>query len=235
MGSFNVDNKFYSYKSITGKCKVYINSCAIFFVREGSMEIKGASNKTMKLKSGEYAILKEWGECLLDVTKDTFAVLVISKSKDKLLNIRSDEAESIRRIENAYQVTKPWGREVWLTGQNGLNGAVLKYIEIKEGTKTSLQVHLEKYETNVLVDGSAIFRKGVEKYTGKNESYNIEEREISAITAIDVSPYTIHQVEAITDICIIEASTDHLDDVVRLKDDSGRGDGKIEAEHNGSK
>jgi hypothetical protein len=35
-------------------------------------------------------------------------------------------------------------------------------------------------------------------------------------------PGTIHQMEAITDCGVLEASTPHLDDVVRLKDLYGR-------------
>jgi hypothetical protein len=37
-----------------------------------------------------------------------------------------------------------------------------------------------------------------------------------------ITPGTIHQMEAITDCDILEVSTPHLDDVVRLKDRYGR-------------
>ena len=41
-------------------------------------------------------------------------------------------------------VYKPWGYEYWITGKNPMNELVLKFIHIKKGTKTSLQVHQEK-------------------------------------------------------------------------------------------
>ena len=46
-----------------------------------------------------------------------------------------------------------------------------------------------------------------------------------------VKPGYIHRVEALTDLTMIESSTIELDDVFRLKDDSNRGDGKIDSEH----
>jgi len=49
---------------------------------------------------------------------------------------------------------------------------------------------------------------------------------------LQIQPQVVHRIEALTDTILIEASTHHLDDVVRLEDDFGRPDGKIEAEHN---
>ena len=40
--------------------------------------------------------------------------------------------------------------------------------------------------------------------------------------AFRVTPGTIHQMEAVTDCDILEVSTPHLDDVVRIKDRYGR-------------
>jgi mannose-6-phosphate isomerase len=37
-----------------------------------------------------------------------------------------------------------------------------------------------------------------------------------------ITPNTIHQMEAVTDCDVLEASTPHLDDVVRLQDRYGR-------------
>jgi len=94
-----------------------------------------------------------------------------------------------------------------------------------------LQVHLEKYESNFIASGKASFRIGLEEFSTKKH-YQLKEFLIESPTVIDVSPLTIHQVEAMTDIELIEASTNHLDDVIRLQDDSGRADGKIQSEHN---
>ena len=68
------------------------------------------------------------------------------------------------------------------------------------------------------------------RFSTKKE-YPILEKEINSSTVIDVAPLGIHQLESTSDIFLLEASTNHLDDVIRLKDDTGRGDGKIESEH----
>jgi len=49
---------------------------------------------------------------------------------------------------------------------------------------------------------------------------------------VDVMPLTLHRLEAVTDILLYETSTPHLDDVVRILDDSRRPDGRLEQEHN---
>ena len=43
-----------------------------------------------------------------------------------------------------------------------------------------------------------------------------------------IKPGIIHRVEAITDLTLIESSTIELDDVIRINDEWGRHDGKIE-------
>ena len=39
---------------------------------------------------------------------------------------------------------------------------------------------------------------------------------------MDVLPYTIHRLEAIEDVTVLEVSTPDLEDVVKLDDDYGR-------------
>jgi hypothetical protein len=46
-----------------------------------------------------------------------------------------------------------------------------------------------------------------------------------------IKPGEIHRVEAITDITLIEASTPEVDDVIRLHDDEGRANGRIDSEY----
>jgi hypothetical protein len=41
-------------------------------------------------------------------------------------------------------------------------------------------------------------------------------------------------VVAITDVVLMEVSTPHVDDVVRIEDDTNRPDGRIESEHLGA-
>lgn len=130
-----------------------------------------------------------------------------------------------------YKVSKPWGYEHWITGLNPKNGCVLKYISINKGTKTSLQVHLQKYESNYLVEGQARYTSSNTEYTNKDYPYEYYSDYIDCGVVIDVMPNKIHQLYASSDIKLIEASTNHLDDVIRLQDDSGRSDGKIMSEH----
>ena len=46
-----------------------------------------------------------------------------------------------------------------------------------------------------------------------------------------VAPPKKHRVIAVTDIILQEVSTPEVDDVIRISDDSNRGDGKINHEH----
>jgi len=48
---------------------------------------------------------------------------------------------------------------------------------------------------------------------------------------VDVMPMSVHRLQALTDILLCEVSTPELDDVVRISDDSGRQDGRVESEH----
>jgi hypothetical protein len=46
-----------------------------------------------------------------------------------------------------------------------------------------------------------------------------------------VKPFAIHRIEAKTNIVLFEASTPHLNDVIRILDDTNREDGRINFEH----
>ena len=46
-----------------------------------------------------------------------------------------------------------------------------------------------------------------------------------------VEPPKKHRVIAITDIILQEVSTPEVDDVIRIEDDTNRGDGRLEHEH----
>lgn len=125
----------------------------------------------------------------------------------------------VQNAEKTYTVTKPWGKEIWLTGRDRRDYC-LKRIHITAGHQTSLQYHREKFETNVLVHGHI-------ELIGDN-AYN---EFVSAPAYVNVAPPTVHRIRALSDIILVEASTAHLDDVVRLQDDANRPNGRIEAEH----
>lgn len=108
-------------------------------------------------------------------------------------------------------VQKPWGHETIWAHTDRYVGKVL---HIKAGHALSVQYHNRKDETIHLLSGEMIYRvqtDGVltDMRLRAGESYRNE-------------PGTIHQMEAVTDCDVLEASTPDLDDVVRLSDRYGR-------------
>lgn len=108
-------------------------------------------------------------------------------------------------------VPKPWGHEViWAhTAQY-----VGKLLHIKAGHALSLQYHELKDETIHLLRGRMLYRVGL--------GADCAEREMREGESFHNTPGTVHQMVAITDCDVLEASTPHLDDVVRLEDRYGR-------------
>jgi mannose-6-phosphate isomerase len=119
------------------------------------------------------------------------------------------------------EVSKPWGREVWLE----LNDKYCyKRLYIKAGTRTSYQYHEKKSETNYVIKGQA--EVWLENNSGVVEKFIVQKGDF-----FNATPPKKHRVIAITDIILQEVSTPEVDDVVRLQDDTERGDGRIESEH----
>ncbi len=110
-------------------------------------------------------------------------------------------------------VPKPWGHEtIWAAN----NLYVGKILHITAGHKLSVQYHVEKDETVYLLSGEL-------KYCVQLDgSQRPEDMHLKAGEAFHVTAGTIHYMEAITDCDVLEASTPHLDDVVRLTDVYGR-------------
>jgi mannose-6-phosphate isomerase len=124
------------------------------------------------------------------------------------------------------EVTKPWGKEVWLE----LNDAYCyKRIYINAGTRTSYQYHEKKRETNFIIEGSA--EVWLENDEGVVDEGVVEKFQMKAGDFFNVAPPKKHRVIAITDIILQEVSTPEVDDVIRIEDDTQRPDGKIESEH----
>jgi mannose-6-phosphate isomerase len=138
---------------------------------------------------------------------------------------------ALTRNEEIYKVEKPWGHELWINGQHPCYA--LKEIFIKAGTKTSLQYHNYKQETNVLFLGTVKLHYKNNKVLVNNDVKIADTAsvQIGPISSIDVLPGTLHRLEAITDVLLYETSTPHLDDVVRVQDDSNRKHGRINKEH----
>jgi mannose-6-phosphate isomerase len=146
-------------------------------------------------------------------------------------------------IQSPKTVSKPWGNELWIA--DGIRTPyALKRIIFKAGFRSSLQVHMFKFETNYVLSGTGILQLRSENFNCEeylsssqknmildNALQTLREIQIKPGDVIDVKPGQIHRVIAITDLVFIEASTPELDDVIRLADDASRGHGKIDSEH----
>lgn len=110
------------------------------------------------------------------------------------------------------RVDKPWGYElVWAECDHYVG----KILQIDAGEALSLQYHEVKEETLYLLTGRLRFFAG--PLGGPLDEIELQEGD-----RFHVEPGTVHRMEAITDVTMLEASTPHLDDVVRLEDRYGR-------------
>ena len=110
-------------------------------------------------------------------------------------------------------VQKPWGHEtIWAS--NDLY--VGKILHITAGQALSVQYHEVKDETVYLLSGELKY------WVQLPGSDSREDMRLSPGDACRSMPGTIHYMEAVTDCDVLEASTPHLDDVVRLTDRYGR-------------
>jgi mannose-6-phosphate isomerase-like protein (cupin superfamily) len=111
-------------------------------------------------------------------------------------------------------VPKPWGHETIWARTDAYAGKIL---HIKAGHALSVQYHNVKDETIYLLSGRLIYRIWPQDKDGAPADVNLQLGQAYRIT-----PHTIHQMEALTDCDVLEVSTPHLDDVVRLQDRYGR-------------
>ncbi|MFN0093858.1 MAG: cupin domain-containing protein [Dehalococcoidia bacterium] len=109
------------------------------------------------------------------------------------------------------RVEKPWGYELIFAHTDAYVG---KIIHINAGHRLSRQYHVMKDETLLVESGELDLEVGP---ADRFETIRMRERD-----AFRVTPGTIHRMVGVTDVSVIEVSTPHLDDVVRLADDYGR-------------
>jgi mannose-6-phosphate isomerase-like protein (cupin superfamily) len=109
-------------------------------------------------------------------------------------------------------VDKPWGHELIWAHTDRYVGKIL---HVKAGHALSLQYHERKDETIHLLTGELRF------FVGPSAD-QLKEIAMSAGDSFRVTPGTVHRMEAVTDVDILEASTPDLDDIVRLEDRYGR-------------
>ena len=110
------------------------------------------------------------------------------------------------------RVDKPWGHELLWASTDRYVGKIL---HIRAGHLLSLQYHEQKHESIYVLAGRMIFRY-------RDVQGALAERVMTDGEAQQVPTGMVHQFEAIEDTDVLEASTPHLDDVVRLQDRYGR-------------
>ena len=110
-----------------------------------------------------------------------------------------------------YRVEKPWGYElIWARTDRYVG----KILHVNAGHAMSRQYHRKKDETMHVLRGELIVRYGTEQA--------LETRRLTAGESFRFPPGMVHEVQAVSDTDILEASTPELDDLVRLSDRYGR-------------
>ena len=114
-------------------------------------------------------------------------------------------------MSDVTRIEKPWGYELhWAKTERYVG----KILHITAGHALSLQYHNLKEETVYVQSGRLLYEIEVDGV--------LTRREMGPGDWIHVPPKTVHRMTAIEDCDILEASTNHLDDVVRLEDRYGR-------------
>ena len=107
---------------------------------------------------------------------------------------------------------RPWGQEKILSIIP--DTLSLKLLRIKAGSKGGLQYHRKKNECGYLLKGKLIIRFD-------NGNGKLQEKILNPGTSFHFPPGAVHQEEALEDCEIIEASTPHFNDRVRVENKYG--------------
>jgi len=112
-------------------------------------------------------------------------------------------------VKKVEKIKKGWGHEDIIYNEE----YTVKRLVIKPGCSTSLQFHNEKIETMFVHSGTGIVHL-------ENNRDKVIAKSLKTNSFIHIKQQLIHRVENtsnIENLIIIEASTPHMDDVVRLK------------------
>ena len=225
---FASDDYDYRYRRVTQEENVSFNGlksfCVYLLAADPSAEISLSTGETIAVGD---AVQFENAPASLHVRGGQAAFLVAGTTAAHF----KDKSVKLTRANQVKVVSKPWGSELWITGEHP--GYCLKKLNINKGTRTSLQYHRMKRETNVLLEGEAnlYFKQDDDIPNDGVASQNLGKALLRPVSMVDVHPNTLHRLEAITDIVLCEVSTPHLDDVVRVSDDANRKDGRVASEH----
>ena len=110
-------------------------------------------------------------------------------------------------------ITKPWGREIKFAHTAHYVGKIL---EVMAGEALSVQYHRQKVETMHVLEGTGRMVLYVMDEDGEPSVTSITKMEVS--DTFHIPPHQIHRIIADTDMKIVEVSTNHLNDLIRLQD-----------------
>jgi mannose-6-phosphate isomerase len=112
---------------------------------------------------------------------------------------------------------RPWGTEDLLALVS--KQFSVKRLKIKAGNKGGLQYHRFKDEVAIMISGQMLIRYDLGDKI-------LQEKVVKAGEVVHFPPGLVHQEEAITDCEIIEASSPHFNDRVRVEENYGFGSPK---------
>lgn len=113
--------------------------------------------------------------------------------------------------EVPYRIDKPWGHElIWARTDRYVG----KILHVKAGHVLSLQYHNRKDETMHVLTGELVLRTQTDG--------ELASRAFRAGESVHIPAGLVHQIEAVVDSDVLEASTPELDDLVRVQDRYGR-------------
>lgn len=123
------------------------------------------------------------------------------------------DPSSFSTDSHALKVDKPWGYEIhWVPADAPYMG---KIIHINAGARLSLQLHDEKQESWLLMNGQAAV-------IWENEQGEMVQTELQPGAGYSTKLGQKHRLVGITDCDVIEVSTPELGTTWRLEDDYAR-------------
>ena len=111
-------------------------------------------------------------------------------------------------------VEKPWGAEDWLVETKHY---VAKHLYINAGEQISMQYHMVKHETMIVLEGMGKLFLGPVALAGTYDG--VSSQTITEGDIFTIPPQTVHQIRAITGLKILEISTPQTEDLVRVGED----------------
>ena len=118
---------------------------------------------------------------------------------------------------------KPWGSETLWAHTEQYVGKILK---VHCGEALSIQYHHYKDETMYVLSGKGYVNfyelEISSELVSDAKPILVKQHLLNSGDGIHIPPRQVHNVEAIEDMVILEASTNHLDDLVRVRDRYGR-------------